>query len=345
MASAIDFDHDKPRSLRVIGLAGAVMVALALGGSFTTFAASLKVGTPDFGADQKTFVKVLAQSIPTETGGEVDVELVGRVSGFEAYDQLAAGELDMFLFPASRLVYNVPEIAVLTLPGLWDSVEERNWVVDNHAAPLMADILEGHGLVLVRFGEIGWFSLYCSFDCTDPDSLAGRLAKPWFFGKIREMWPLVGARILEEQIPYDEAAEKFAAGAYAIGESTFGVSLRKFAAKGALFVFTRHVNEPSLLVTSKTAWNGLSPDLQQDIRRTLPTTAYMREAVFANELLEQGAFVEAGGQIRHLTDEERKRWREKLAPGLRDLAASFGGRSLELFDAIQAGKAEFAEQL
>ncbi len=329
------------RLTRVVELAAAVVIVMAIGVASSVNAMDLEFGSPVISNEQKVFMRALAQSVRVETEGEINVKITRATGATDAFNRLASGELDMAFFSASSLIFNVPDLAVLTMPGLWSSEEEKNWVIDTQAAAVIREILESHGLILLRIGEIGWHSIYCSFACTDPDTLAGRVARPFFFGMMREFWTIVGATVPEETISYTEAPRKFEAGEYEVGEARLISPMKKFAEKKAHFVFTRHIHEPSFLLVNRGTWDGLGIEQKQKLRRILPTTAFMREAIAVAELVEQEKFVQAGGYIHHLSDEESAKWRAKLMPSHSTLVASYGGRAADLFDAIQKGKTAF----
>ncbi len=97
-----------------------------------------------------------------------------------------------------------------------------------------------------------------------------------------------------------------------------------------------------MFIAHKATWQALAQADRQAIVAALPVAADTRRRVTADEEPKKAAHKAKGGFVHELTDEQRAEWAKVIEPGLPALAESYGGRSKELYEAIQKGKQEFA---
>lgn len=282
-----------------------------------------------------------AASIAKSTGGKITAERFQNPNEQELTQNILRGRLEMGYISATGMAVAVPEMGVLNMPYLWRSEAERDYVSDKVILPLLEQILQAKGLVLVKPGEAGWTSLFCKTACTSPDKMKGM--------KMR-VSPTAGAKLFAERIGVNGSGMSLAdfypalqQGVVDAGDLTFSFYLIGPAAQAAPhYVFTRHNHQPAFFIAHKPTWDKLSPELQKAIVAGLPNVADSRRRVAADEEPKKALHKSKGGFIHELTDEQRAEWAKVVEPGLPALAESYGGRAKELFDAIQRGKQEFA---
>ncbi len=282
-----------------------------------------------------------AASIGKSTGGQITAERFQNPNEQELTQNILRGRLEMGYISATGMAVAVPEMGVLNMPYLWRSEEERDYVLDKVAQPLLEQILQAKGLVLVKLGEAGWTNLFCKTACTTPDKMKGM--------KFR-VSPTAGAKLFAERLGANGAGMSLAdfypalqQGVVDAGDLTFSFYLIGPAAQAAPhYVFTRHNHQPAFFIAHKPTWDKLSADQQKAIVAGLPAVADSRKRVAADEEPKKAAHKAKGGFVHELTDAQRAEWAKVIEPGLPALAESYGGRAKELFALLQKGKQDFA---
>jgi TRAP-type C4-dicarboxylate transport system substrate-binding protein len=282
-----------------------------------------------------------AASIGKATGGNVTAERFQNPNEQELTQNILRGRLEMGYISATGMAVAVPEMGVLNMPFLWRSEEERDYVLDKVAQPLLEQILQSKGLVLVKQGEAGWTSLFCKTACTSPDKMKGM--------KMR-VSPTAGAKMFGERLGVNGAGMSLAdfypalqQGVVEAGDLTFSFYLIGPAAQAAPhYVFTRHNHQPAFFIAHKPTWDKLAPDVQKAIVAGLPNASDSRRRVAADEEPKKAVHRSKGGFVHELTQAQRAEWAKVVEPGLPALAESYGGRAKELFALVQKGKQDFA---
>lgn len=326
------------RRLRTLAIITAAQ-CMALG---SAVADDWKIGSPVRPPNiMSGFIDKISDGTAQATNGEINIELSHNFNEQAITDQLIRGRLQMAYVSAIGLSVAVPEMQVLAAPYVWDSEEQRNWVTDNKLLDTINSILEGKGLVLVRFGEAGWTNLYCKFACTEPSMMAGQKSRVSPNAASKAFWDQLDTNGV--QLPLTETWPALQSGVVDMGDLTFSFYLITPAAEVAPhYVFTNHIHLPALFVANKRLWDGLSPETQQAIRDAAPTTDEMRQTIKDNEAVVEVEFQKNGGNTYRLTDEEKAVWKETIRPALPALIDSYGGRARELYDLIEEGKKEYA---
>ncbi len=282
-----------------------------------------------------------AASIGKATAGRIKAERFQSPNEQELTQNIVRGRLEMGYISATGMAVAVQEAGVLNMPYIWRSEAERDYVTDKFVVPLIEKILDSKGLALVKYGDAGWTNLFCKTACTSPDKMKGM--------KFRTS-PTAGAKMFAERLGANGVGMSLAdfypaleQGVVAAGDLTFSFYLIGPASQSAPhYVFTRHNHQPAMFIAHKATWQALAQADRQAIVAALPVAADTRRRVTADEEPKKAAHKAKGGFVHELTDEQRAEWAKVIEPGLPALAESYGGRSKELYEAIQKGKQEFA---
>ncbi len=322
-------------SVLVLGLA-----ALPLG----AHADEWKIGTPVPPKNiMATFINQMIQGAADKSGGQMKIDYYQNFNEQDLSEQLILGRIQMAYVSATGVGVSVPEAAVLNAPFLWNSEEEKDYVTDKYVVPLLTTIMAAKGITLVRFGDAGWTSVYCKTDaCTDADKFKGMKARVSPNAAGRFFWDRLGANGVV--LPLTDTWTALQTGVVDAGDLTFGFYLVTPAAKSdPNFFFTRHSHQPAFFLANTAAWAGLDQTTRDEIVSSMPSTMEMRNAILNDEAGKEKAFVADGGHTYHLTEQQLDKFRGKVVPGLPDLIKQFGGQSQALYEAILAGKKEYAD--
>ncbi|MCP5367473.1 MAG: TRAP transporter substrate-binding protein [Hyphomicrobiales bacterium] len=302
-----------------------------------------KVGTPVPPKNiMATFINAVINGVAEKTGGAFKIDYYHNFNEQALTEQLVRGRIQMAYVSATGVGVTVPEAAVLNVPFLWNSDEERNYVTDKYVAPMLAEILDKRGITLVRVGEAGWTSLFCKTDaCVDADVFQGMKARvsPNAAGKY--FWAALGTNGVT--LPLPDTWTALQTGVVDTGDLTFGFYLVTPAAKSAPhYVFTQHSHQPAFFLANKQAWAGLDAAAQKQVLDSMPSTMDMRETIRQDNIAKEKQFLANGGHTYHLTKAQLDKFKGKVVPGVPKLVADYGGRALEMYEVIEKGKKEFA---
>lgn len=288
-------------------------------------------------------VDEMAAAIGTATGGALRAERYQQPNEQEIAQNVMRGRYEMAYISATGLAPAIPELGVLNMPFIWMNEAERDFVTDRHVTPLVQQFLANRGLTLVRYGEAGWTSLFCTTACTRPEMMRGMRVR---------VSPTAGDRMMFERLGANGSTMSLAdfypalqQGVVAGGTLTFSFYLIGPAAQAAPhYVFTQHSHQPAFLVANTGRWNRISADHRGAIERSIAPVGELRRRVSEDEQPKMDLHRSRGGSVHVLGEEERAAWAQVITPGHESLVASFGGRARDLYEAIQRGRQEFAAQ-
>lgn len=280
----------------------------------------------DFNASSGPELKLEYQHIPNEQ--EMHQQVVrGRI-------QLGASS-----FAAGALL--IPETAILQTPYIWTSNEERIFVIDNHALPLMKRLYAEKGLELLMVADVGWNDIICKTACLTPESVKGLKMRVSPSQASRVTFKQLGANGV--QMPLSEAWPGLQSGLVVGADLPFLFYITTPAAQSAPhYVMTRHYHHDSTFLINKALFDGMKPDMRAKLLKALPDVAWARKQVSDTEGPKMKEFVAKGGFVHQLTDAQREAWAAVIRPGAAEMVQAVGGRAQEVMDTLNKGKAAFA---
>jgi TRAP-type C4-dicarboxylate transport system substrate-binding protein len=287
------------------------------------------------------FVDTFAANATKASGGKLVVERQFVASEQEIATQLVRGRLQMGSVSAAGMSVLIPEGAVLNTPFLWASKAERDFVLDNHAMPVIRRIYEDKGLVILGQSEVGYNGVVCKGACPTPASVKGLKVRVAPTPASKMFWTQMGANGV--QLPLSELFPALEQNLVVACDLPFSYYITTPAATSAPhFVDTQHLHHPAFALVNKGLWDKLPKDVQEGLMKAPVPVADTRKAVDAEQDGRIADFRKKGGTFVELTDAQRAEWRKLVEPAQLDLVKSIGGRAMELFEVIQKGKQEFA---
>ncbi len=261
----------------------------------------------------------------------------------EMTQQVQLGRLEMAASSATGSAAAVPEGTVLSLLYLWDDDEERAWVTDKHALPILQEIYRSKGMELLQMADAGWSNVFCKFECDSPAKVKGRKARVSPAQSSKLFWQGVGANGV--QMPLTDFFTGLQQGLVEAGDLQFLYYITTPAAEVAKhYVLTKHLHHPSVYFVNKAKWAALTPEQQKAIRDGLVPPNEQRRRAAADEEPAMDKWEKDGkGKIYRLTPAQREEWAKLVRPYTEQLLKSIGGRSQEVYDAVIAGKKAYAE--
>ncbi|GLQ06778.1 TRAP transporter substrate-binding protein [Sneathiella chinensis] len=289
-------------------------------------------------------MKDQAQRIEENSGGAIKVQVfTGGALGDEVklVQSLRRGRLQAAYVSTVPLASIVPEIGVMEAPFLWESNEERDFVMDNYLFDIYSELAEDKGLKLLAWSELGSTSLSGDRVIVKPEDVKGmRLRIPEAKSSVHYI-NYLGAT--PTTIPVLETASALQTG---LVDGVFTTTIANF-----FFDFYKNVSHISMTegtyyatmhLVSKKWFDGLSEEQQAAVlkdaqRTTVPGRTRLRAVT-------QGLakkIEEAGVTVTYLTPEQRNVWRDHFKASNDELLDLLGGKSREVFETILKAKAEF----
>ncbi len=328
------------KSLTAALLAGALSVALA-GSAMAKDEWKLgSVGAP--GSGLLRMGEMVAAGM-TKAGGEdfaVNIQSVSNEQ--EMVQQVVRGRLEIGVTSGQGLGATAPDASVLAFPFLWDNDKQRDYVMEKHVKPVLAEILAEKGLQLLAIGDAGYYGVFCKFDCKDAASLKEVKVRVSPTPAARLFWSEIGANPV--QLPLSELWPGLEQNLVSAADIPLPFYITTPAQKSApFFINTNHFHAAWIFFMNKGLYDGLTDDQRKSISENLPTDADL-VSVYTKEMADARAKHEQmGGTFVEINDDQKKAWRGDIEGKLPELLSTMGPGAQRLYDAIVAGKADFAK--
>lgn len=322
--------------------AGAVLLrseAFAASPVVAKFATAVPDGTP-WSEQFKSF----QSRIDERTKGRVQIKLFfGGALGDEntTVSECKRGAIPLWGGSLAAVASIVPELAVLELPYLFQSLDEADYVMDQVLLDDLKRLLEARGLVLVFWGENGFRSFGTTFGAvTHPDHLKGKKMRSQQSEVHLEMYRALGASPVP--IAVTEVLSALQTGAVDGFDNThlltFATGWYKMIKHYSL---AEAIYQPGVVVANKRWYASLSrEDRKILLEDQAEQAARGRRAVRAlNDLLLEN-LRKANVQVHRLTDSEKAEFARRCEPIHARWAASKGPRAIRLLEKVQAALAE-----
>ena len=236
----------------------------------------------------------------------------------------------------------VPELTVAMAPYLFESEDEVDFVYDNYLFEPASQLLAEKGLVLLRWGEVGWTDIYANKKVALPEDVAGL--------KLRGA-PNVSAQVFlrgvgANSVPVGsvDLVPALQRGVVEGGASNLifhFFSTRQYASHLTL---THHSYDTGGHVANK-AWYDTATEAQKaQIIAAFGPVSIDRSAIrnLVGNLLV--AMRKEGIEVYQPNEQERAEWVERTKPLVFRITEEVGGESQMIYDAIMAGKEAFRLQ-
>lgn len=277
-----------------------------------------------------------AELVSERTGGEVEIRIHpnAELSGgdqIRMVEMVGRGQIDFALTSAINVTPMLEEMAVFSLPYLYEGYEDVDATLQGPPAERMAEIMGENGLVTLAWGENGFRELTNSVKpVRSPADLEGmtiRVAGPMYIDIMQDL----GAN--PQQMQWTEVFSALQQGVVDGQENPIGaiiVPQRIYEVQDHITVWN-YSYDPLFLAISEQLWDSLDADTQEIVRQSaLEAMEYQIEV--SRDLTAQGLdrLRDEGMEVTELSAEEidafreatrnsYELWRERVGPELVDL--------------------------
>jgi tripartite ATP-independent transporter DctP family solute receptor len=315
--------------LKSLAVAATVFVLLAVPAAAQIKEHAFKVGiglSDDH--PQALAVKYFGEQLMAKSGGKMSAKLFASGSlgnDVSMTSALRGGTLEMTVPDSSTLVSLVKPFGVLNLPLTFNTEQEADAVLDGPLGQKLLAKLPEKGLIGLGFWENGFRHVTnARRPITRADDIAGLKLRVIQNQLFLDTFGALGANATP--MPFTELYSAMESGAVDGQENPPATILAsKFFEVQKHLVLSRHMYSAWVLLMSKKAWDGLSPQEQSIVADAArEATLYERKTIRAFSEKALGELKKAGMQITELPPAEQAKMRTKLQPVLAKFSKEFG---------------------
>jgi TRAP-type C4-dicarboxylate transport system substrate-binding protein len=328
--------------MRLKALTLAVSAAVALMAGSAMAQEDWKLGSakraPDIGA---TFDQEFAADFVKATNdkGKIEIQFIGNEQ--EMVQQVIRGRIQFGVTSPLGMAAAIPDMSVFTIPYLWTTRAERDYVYRNHLIEPLKAMMAAKGMVLLAIEDAGYNGVFCKMDCSNPAALKGQKARVSPSAASKMFYESLGA--IPVQLPLADVWTALEQNLVVAGDLPLGFfSTTPGAATAQHFVYTNHTHSPWMYFVNKGLWDGLSEDQQKAVLAAMPE-AYSKTDRFNDALGDRAKdYASKGGTVYDLTDEQRAGWAALITPNIPNFVTTLSPEAQALYEIIKKGKDEFA---
>lgn len=257
----------------------------------------------------------------------------------DAIAQISRGRIDMGSFTANSVALQVPELALLQLPFFFDSREQRDCVLDNHAAKPAAEALAKKGLKFVQWGEVGSIHLPGKKAFVTPADVSGIKVGVVTNKLTTAFWQAMGANPVPTAVA--EVSSSMQTGLIDTYPTPYAFYMPSGLNKIAP-VMTKFPLWESAGVTliNMGIYNKMPPEQRAAFDAGMAKTpvAQLRAEIRGVDTALTAAHQKAGGTVVDTTPEQRAEWSKNLPPVWASIAKDMGAAGEAFYSVLVEGK-------
>lgn len=301
-------------------------------------------GVKDTAGDKKW----LTYQANVEAAGDPDIEMRMLIYGELGSEDILVngirrGRIQVANWSGLATTTVVPEMAMLYTPFLFDDYAEADFIMDNYLFAAYSKMLAEQNVHLIQWDEIGFNQIYGKTPIIAPTEAQGMRFRTSSSDSARLFAGALGADAIP--LGFMDIVTGLQTGLVDSGESAIIMYVPTgISSEAKHLTLTDHSFATSIIVMQK-RWVDRLPEKRRDI--------LLNSFVDVNEgrqwtrdewktfLDEQDKW---GFTTHRIAEEQRKRWKDAVAPVSRRLIDSIGGDAQMIWDLVQDGKAAYAAQ-
>lgn len=236
-----------------------------------------------------------------------------------------------------------PEVALLQAPYLFKDQAEADFIYDTVLLPIFRDLLSDYGLTLLSWDEVGFHHVYGKSPRLVPADLENTRFRISSGLPAQLFAEAMGADVIP--LSFTENVVGLQTGLVDGGANAVILYASTGMAEEATHLsMTGHILATNFVIASSRWLNDLSTTHRELITNNWVPMDVARGMSRAEEQDFLNRADEIGYTIHVLSDDQLAAWRRAAKPVTTKIIGSVGGRSQEIYDAIQAGKLAFRSQ-
>jgi TRAP-type C4-dicarboxylate transport system substrate-binding protein len=217
------------------------------------------------GTPWEQITKTIKKKLRKASGGNFKLKIYfGGAKGGEAecLAKVVANELQFYGGTLSAMNKHAPSLEVFDLPYLFKNSAEADFVLDNHALPLVSQLLRKAELEVYMWQENGWHNIGANKFIKTPADLAGIniRAQPSVVHPLT--WSSFGATPVS--LDTNEVTDAFSSKKInAFGQTPLYTFAANWQPHITHYTITQHLYQPGILVWSKKFYDAQTPETKK----------------------------------------------------------------------------------
>ena len=235
----------------------------------------------------------------------------------------------------------VPEIALLSVPFLFEDEDEVDFVMDRYMLQPFRRLFAAQDLYLLHWTEVGWVNLYGKRPMLRPEDARGQRVRASSSIASQAFIREIGADTIT--MPFSDVVPSLQTGLIDAGVTSVTMyALSGISTEAPNYTLTRHSYDMGVLLANQRWLEGLEPRAHAVVSLGFGGAAQTRRR--ARDAVSQLTRTLPGKGVRlfELEPEARARWREATWPAHEKLVARIGGSARQIYDTLLEGKRAWA---
>ncbi len=234
----------------------------------------------------------------------------------------------------------VPEIALLSVPFLFDSADEVDFVMDRFMLEPFRELFAAKGLRLMQWTDVGWVNLYGQRPLPAPEDLRGRRIRASSSIASQAFVAALGADTIT--MPFSDVVPSLQTGLIEGGvTSTTMYSLSGILNEAPHFVLTQHSYDMGVMLANGRWFAALDARARRIVDGSFGGAANARRTARESVASLERTLPERGVRLYRPTSEQREAWRRAAWPAHRELVTRIGGEAERIYATLTAGVAAY----
>lgn len=236
----------------------------------------------------------------------------------------------------------IPAVAVLSLPYLFESSQEADFVYDCCASDIITPYLEEIGLTFMGWSEAGWTSFYGRRPLLDPDEVRGRRFRTPRTPSVALFFSALG--VDNVYLGINDVVSALQTGLVEGGASSLPWYYNAFRSMAPHYTLTRHHYESTAIMSSKRWLESANSAQVAVLNRAFSVFATQRLEV-REDAARKIALMKADGDfVYELNAKQRARWIAVAQAAHPGILASIGDSAGPIYQEILIAKSEFRQR-
>lgn len=255
-----------------------------------------------------------------------------------ALRQTVRGRIDMSGQSGVATSLVAPSFELLSTAYLFDTAEQSDCMFDNHIGPIFAEQMEGSGLVLISWVEVGHSYTQSTAKIHSIEDIQGVKLRIPPTGATKLFYDELGANGVPMGVVDMVPALKTGQVNGITTSTVYGIAIG--LPKLAPFTLVhKATHDVGTVTVSKKIWDKLGNEEHDAIRLIDARVNDLRVAIRGAEKALLGKVAAAGAPVYELPEEEKARWRAAGERAASRLVEEIGGDAPQIWEQIQKAKA------
>jgi TRAP-type C4-dicarboxylate transport system substrate-binding protein len=234
----------------------------------------------------------------------------------------------------------VPEVAVLSLPYLFESAAEADHVYDCCAARIVAPYLAASGYHFLSWSEAGWTNFYGKTPVLAPEDVKGRKLRTPSTASVSVFFRDLGVDTVF--IPINDVVPSLQTGLVEGGASSLPWYFNAFRSQAPHYTITRHHYESTVLMANADWHAKATPDQQALMAKAFGDFTQQRQGVRRDFDAKIEKMKAEGAGIHTPSAEQLARWIAAAKASHPAILREIGGDAEKIYAEVLKAKADYA---